>query len=495
MKNNLFNKVKNTKNSIKFLLVFMTSLFLILMNFYSYLSPHPAYASGSTYGYAISLIQTSGDNIISSDPLNHLDSQRPYDDPSYDCSALFEGATALQSTDPTRATNFKNYATSIANYLVIHKDDNNNGLVGWGLTFAWDAFGNGTTNPANTEYSYQTPLAARCLLDAYTTTSNNTYLQTAEDAVTAFQNASTATTFNDPQCSSCFYFGYSLNANDNGRLVKNVNMLMGMIVAKLSTITGISSYTTLANTLFKTEQYEINTRSNFNYLGFNDPHYVTNQSDSHLALELWGIEDLGTNISGLAYQTPLLSLKTAFWNCGSACQATTLSDYGMFASCYLAGEDTFSKNQCITSISLFSSATVQSHVDATALIGVINALPALLTVTPTPTPTMSTSTPTPTLSSPAQSFNLPGATATPTNIPENSYNTITSTPIPASGNFLASTGGIGQAYSVYLPTQGDNSSIINTKPLEAPSSKNSRSNSFWQNFLFMWESLTKLLFH
>ena len=36
---------------------------------------------------------------------------------------------------------------------------------GWGLPFEWDAFGDGTTNPANTVYSISTGVSVKALLD------------------------------------------------------------------------------------------------------------------------------------------------------------------------------------------------------------------------------------------------------------------------------------------------------------------------------------------
>lgn len=429
MGKNLLNKESLIKRITKFSKVFITSL-LVLVSFHPFLTPRLAYADNTTtYNQAVSLIQRSGDAIISGDPVSNPDSQNPYQTLSYDCSALYEGATALQGIDSTRVSSFQTYAKSIADYLVTHKDDLNEGLTGWGLSYAWDAFQDGTTNPAFTKYAFQTSIAGRCLLDAYTATGNNTYLQTTEDAITSFQNASTATTFNDPSCSNCFYFGYSLNANDNGRLVKNTNMSMAMVVSKLSKITGNSSYTTLANTLFKTEEYEIDIRTNYNYLGFNDPFYAANQ-DSHQVAELWGIEDLGLNVSGLSYQTPLINLKRAFWKCGSACSATTNSDYGIFAGCYLASEDSLSKSNCVTSINTYASSTLDGY----ALISVIKSL-SIFNVTPTPTPT---------------------------NIPGNSYNTTTPTPTPIPGNFFTSSNAE-NSYSLYIP-EGRQTPTITNQP-------------------------------
>ena len=50
-------------------------------------------------------------------------------------------------------------------WLLDHCDENHDGKTGWGLPFSWDAYGDGTTNPADTEYTITTGIVINALLD------------------------------------------------------------------------------------------------------------------------------------------------------------------------------------------------------------------------------------------------------------------------------------------------------------------------------------------
>ncbi len=52
-----------------------------------------------------------------------------------------------------------------AQRLIADADLNQDGQVGWGLPFEWDAFGDGTVNPANTDYAISTAIVVDGLLD------------------------------------------------------------------------------------------------------------------------------------------------------------------------------------------------------------------------------------------------------------------------------------------------------------------------------------------
>lgn len=56
------------------------------------------------------------------------------------------------------------------------------GVVGWGLSFAWDAFGDGTENPASTIYSYTTAAAGLAFLDGYAAFGDARYFELAVGA-------------------------------------------------------------------------------------------------------------------------------------------------------------------------------------------------------------------------------------------------------------------------------------------------------------------------
>lgn len=49
-------------------------------------------------------------------------------------------------------------------WLLENADANQNGIIGWGVPIAWDAYGDGSVNPENTEYSISTAIAVDALL-------------------------------------------------------------------------------------------------------------------------------------------------------------------------------------------------------------------------------------------------------------------------------------------------------------------------------------------
>lgn len=63
--------------------------------------------------------------------------------------------------------------------LAVHREA---GAIGWGLSFAWDAFSDGSENPADTVYSYTTAAAGLTYLDAYEVLGEPRYLSLAADA-------------------------------------------------------------------------------------------------------------------------------------------------------------------------------------------------------------------------------------------------------------------------------------------------------------------------
>ncbi len=50
-------------------------------------------------------------------------------------------------------------------WLLEHADENRDGVIGWGLPIAWDAYGDGSVNPADTEYAISTGIVVHALLE------------------------------------------------------------------------------------------------------------------------------------------------------------------------------------------------------------------------------------------------------------------------------------------------------------------------------------------
>ncbi|HEX9038911.1 MAG TPA: hypothetical protein VF808_18155 [Ktedonobacterales bacterium] len=285
----------------------------------------------------------------------------PYSVLAYEVSALSLGSRALAATDPARASSYANQATVVADYLVQHKDDNGDGLTGWGLPGAWDAFQDGTTNPANTVYAFQTGLVSDSLLDAYMVTHRAVYLSVVEEAMAAYLSHSTTTV--NSQCANCRYFWYSADANDVGRYVKNTNLLIGTALARLAVLTGGAQYRAQADQVFAAQQYEIATRANFRYLGFNDPKYSpTSVLDAHLAAEIWELDDMRLSLSAIgdpiaSSALPLLTvMATAFWQCAGGCQASIATDYGVRVACQMAPNAAAERALCEQAIQVYAAA-------------------------------------------------------------------------------------------------------------------------------------------
>lgn len=94
------------------------------------------------------------------------------------------------------------------------------GKTGWGLSFAWDAFGDGSKNPVDTVYGITTALAVRGLLDAYEEEEIPAYLETALAALTYYSRFFTET----PQGG---YFWYSDQESDAINTYNVSAMLLG----------------------------------------------------------------------------------------------------------------------------------------------------------------------------------------------------------------------------------------------------------------------------
>ncbi|OSZ71681.1 hypothetical protein CAP37_20945 [Hydrogenophaga sp. IBVHS1] len=58
----------------------------------------------------------------------------------------------------------KNMAAAAGRWLLDHADENGDGVIGWGVPVAWDAYGDGSVNPASTEYTISTAIVVDALL-------------------------------------------------------------------------------------------------------------------------------------------------------------------------------------------------------------------------------------------------------------------------------------------------------------------------------------------
>lgn len=54
----------------------------------------------------------------------------------------------------------------IVNHIITYSDENNDGEIGWGLSYEWDAFGDGSVNPSNHVYAIEVVNIMDALMDS-----------------------------------------------------------------------------------------------------------------------------------------------------------------------------------------------------------------------------------------------------------------------------------------------------------------------------------------
>ncbi len=350
-----------------------------------------AFAAGVSTVTATAVVASAADAIVSSDPLSHLSQIDPFGGLAYQDDALARSAQVFAVSDPARSQRYITEATAISDYFVQNDALESDGKIGWGLPVAWDAFGDGTINPANQIYGFQTALVSWALLDTYTVTQNSAYLTAVESAMANY--APSGTTSFGQICQSCFMFWYSTNPNDVGRYVKNTNVLLGQVEAELFRVTGDSQYQAVASAIYNEETYEIVQHGNYRYLGVDDPKFNPATSpDAHIALETFAYSQIASalGLNDSQTQATFDGMVKAFWVCGSACLAAPITSapglatsiYAQFMACYPVAFDTTYASVCQQ---MFTNPN-QMNLLPFPLIGLLYALPLLPSVTSTPAP-------------------------------------------------------------------------------------------------------------
>jgi len=134
--------------------------------------------------------------------------------------ALYAWAQAIHAKK-TNSAHARSNAEIAARWLINHSDLNGDSTVGWGLPFAWDAFGDGSTNPANTVYGITTALSVYALLEVFDLTGKKEFLSTALDALDGYITYFTAL----PDGTG--YFWYSERSDDSHPVPNVSSMLAG----------------------------------------------------------------------------------------------------------------------------------------------------------------------------------------------------------------------------------------------------------------------------
>lgn len=128
----------------------------------------------------------------------------------------------------------QNRIIDLTQYLVDHSDDNNDGEIGWGLGYEWDAFGDGTVNPKGHVYAIETVN----VMEAYMEALESGALTAAVTDVVQSQLQTTALLWNRKYWTEykdsgerCYYW-YSISENDNIACL-NIDAKMVGVQAKL----------------------------------------------------------------------------------------------------------------------------------------------------------------------------------------------------------------------------------------------------------------------
>lgn len=117
-------------------------------------------------------------------------------------------------------------------WLLDHADEDQDGVIGWGLPVAWDAYGDGTLNPPNTIYTITTAIAINGLLDWMEVDPNAPVDRIVSTVSAAFQP------FLEPEAQTPDgLLLYSLSANDRPYVTYNPAAYMAGQMQRFSVLT------------------------------------------------------------------------------------------------------------------------------------------------------------------------------------------------------------------------------------------------------------------
>lgn len=116
--------------------------------------------------------------------------------------------------------------------------------TGWGLPVAWDAFGDGTTNPPDTIYGHITALGVAALLDAFELTQDNRYRDAALTALDHYARYSVP-------LDSGIFMAFSDQPSDRVVVHSTSALLMGQY-ARAGIVFGREDFNSIADALFRT---------------------------------------------------------------------------------------------------------------------------------------------------------------------------------------------------------------------------------------------------
>lgn len=258
--------------------------------------------------------------------------QRLSEQPDTEHAAAAQTCLALAAAHrvkPSEST--KTALTQLADVLVAQKDLNRDGRIGWGVPATrekkkscpepgmLDAFSDGTCNPVNTEYTFQTGLVVMCLAQAFEQTGESRFRQTAIQALNDSWNVGQK----PAGCADCFYYWYSYSANDFNRYVRNTNVLMGAAAAWAWKVSGEPKFRERANQIANSELRELKS-GNDGYFGINDRRHLENPSrenkriENHVPWVAKGLLDIGTILKDDAIVRAAMRVQDSWQFCTDA---------------------------------------------------------------------------------------------------------------------------------------------------------------------------------
>lgn len=185
-------------------------------------------------------------------------------------------------------------AEEAAEWIVLNSDRNNDGVAGWGLPFAWDAFGDGSINSEHTEYGITTAWCVRALLDLYERTRNPELAEVAEDALESYK------AFHS-EAETGGFFWYSSRACD-ATAVHNVSSMLMAQYARAARLLGRSDFKDIADMAAEYLAERMESSDSFDYWYYSSSRNRLNDA-KHAAYTVQGIMDYRRSGGAVVFDT------------------------------------------------------------------------------------------------------------------------------------------------------------------------------------------------
>lgn len=157
-----------------------------------------------------------------------------------------------------------------------------NSRPGWGLGFAWDAFNDGSENPATTVYGITTALGARGLLDVFERYRDPRYLEAAVASLDYYSKFFTAT-------ENGGYFWYSDQASDEIN-APNISAMMLAPLLKAGKLSDRPDFIRLAHMAAKEILASRKNQGTYQYWSYSDRNENPNDA-AHAAFMVLGLTE------------------------------------------------------------------------------------------------------------------------------------------------------------------------------------------------------------